>query len=70
MTRTSKILATVGIVLVFLLINGLLQAGSGPGGRNLGVVGIILFFGLIAALRSVWRKSDPPYMEDTHLDKR
>jgi hypothetical protein len=70
MTRTSKILATVGIVFVFMLLNGLLQLGSGPGGRNPGIFGIIFFVGLIAALRAVWKSEDAKGPDSTPLDKR
>ena len=35
MTRTSKILATVGIVFVFMIFNAMMQAGAGPGDRDL-----------------------------------
>ena len=70
MTRTSKILATFGIFIIFLLFNGLLQAGSGPGGRNTGIIGMILLFGLIAAIRSVWKKTEAKVPEETKLDKR
>lgn len=57
MSITSKILATTALIVVFLILNGLLQAGSNPGGRNPGIFGIIFLVGLIAALRAVWRKS-------------
>ena len=69
MTKTSKTLATVGIVIVFLLCNAILQAGSGPGGRNGGIIGIVLMFGLIGGIRAVWKKSDDRKPEDTTLDK-
>lgn len=59
MNRSSKILATIGIVFIFMLLNAALQAGSGPGGRNTGGIGIILMFGLIAGLRAVWKKPKP-----------
>lgn len=69
MTRTSKILATVGIIFVFMLFNAMRQAGSGPGGRSGGVIGFVLLFGLIAGIRAVWKKSDDRKPEDTTLDK-
>ena len=69
MTRTSKILATVGIVLVFMFFSAALQAGSGPGGRPPGILGIILLVGLIAGIRAVWKKSDDKDAGGTQLDK-
>jgi hypothetical protein len=56
MTRTSKILATVGVIFIFMLLSAVLQMGSGPGGRNPGIFGLILLFGLIAGIRAIWKK--------------
>jgi hypothetical protein len=70
MTRSSKILATVGIVFVFMIFNAMMQAGAGPGGRNTGVIGIILMFGLIAGIRAVWKQPTEKNAENTKLDKR
>jgi hypothetical protein len=69
MTKTSKTLATIGIVIVFLLFNAMLLAGSGPGGRNGGIIGIVLMFGIIAGIHAVWKKSDDRKQEDPTLDK-
>ena len=57
MTTTSKIIASIAVVFVFLLLSAALQAGSEPGGRNPGFLGIIFFVGLIIGLITIWRKS-------------
>jgi hypothetical protein len=57
MSTISKILATVALIVGFVILNAALQAGSGSGGRSPGILGIIFLVGLIAALRAVWRKS-------------
>lgn len=70
MTRSSRILATIGIVFVFMIFNAGLQAGSGPGGRNTGVIGIILMFGLIAGIRAIWKNpKSSNSAENTDLKK-
>jgi hypothetical protein len=66
MTRTSKILATVGVIFVFMILSASLQMGSGPGGRNPGIIGLIFTFGLIAGIRAIWKKPKP---NSNHEDK-
>ena len=58
MSKTSKILATIGVIFLFMILSGALQAGSGPGGRNPGIIGLILLFGVIAGIRAIWKSSD------------
>jgi hypothetical protein len=58
MSKTSKILATIGVIFLFMILSGALQAGSGPGGRNTGIFGLILLFGVIAGVRAIWKSSD------------
>lgn len=65
MTQTSKILATVGIIVIFMILSAVLQMGSEQGGRNPGIFGIVLFIGLIAGIRSVWKKNN----DNTKLKK-
>ncbi len=69
MTRTAKILATVGVIFVFMILSAALQAGSGPGGRNPGFLGIIFMVGVIAALRAIWRKPKSDNTDNTSLNK-
>jgi hypothetical protein len=69
MTRVSKILSTVAIILGFMLLSAALQAGSGPGGRNPGIFGLILLFGLIAGVRAIWKKPTSNNAINTTLKK-
>lgn len=57
MSKTSKIIATVALIIIFIILSGLIQAGSGSGGRNPGILGLVLFMGLIAGIRAIWKKS-------------
>ncbi|MEY5069606.1 MAG: hypothetical protein RLZ47_1468 [Bacteroidota bacterium] len=69
MTTTSKILATAGIILLFLVFSAAIQAGAGPGGRNPGIIGIVLLFGLIAGIRAIWKKPNDDNSSNTTLNK-
>lgn len=70
MSKTSKILATIGVIILFMILSAALQAGSGPGGRNPGIIGIIFMVGLIAGIRAIWKNPNPtPNAENTDLKK-
>jgi hypothetical protein len=69
MTKASKILATVAIIIVFMLLSAVLQAGSGPGGRNPGILGIIFLIGLVVAIRAIWKKTKEDNADNTTLNK-
>ncbi|MBX2963694.1 MAG: hypothetical protein KF687_14370 [Cyclobacteriaceae bacterium] len=69
MTTTSKIIATVAVIFVFMLLSAALQAGSGPGGRNPGILGLIFLIGLIAAIRAIWKKPKESNADNTSLKK-
>lgn len=67
MSTTAKTFATIALIAIFLLLNGALQANSGPGGGSPGIIGLILLVGLVAAIRAVWRrpKSEPADHDDS-----
>lgn len=57
MSNISKVLVTIGIIVGFLFFFGLLTASrSSEGNRTPGIFGIILFVGLIAGIKAVWKK--------------
>lgn len=69
MTKTSKTLATIAIVFIFLILNAALQAGSGPGGRSTGIIGLIFMVGLIAGIRAIWKSPKKEDVDNTTLKK-
>ncbi|GGC83078.1 hypothetical protein GCM10011508_08020 [Flavobacterium lutivivi] len=69
MKNSSKILATIVAVFVFMILSAALQAGSGPGGRPPGILGIIFLGGLIAAIRAIWKKPKNDSSDNTSLKK-
>lgn len=52
-----------------MLLSAALQAGSGPGGRNPGILGLIFLIGLIAAIRAIWKKPKESNADNTSLKK-
>ena len=68
----SKILVTLGIIVAFLFIFGVLTFNAkSSGSSSPGIFGIILFIGLIAGLKAVWKKPAKTEEKDNHqLDKR
>lgn len=54
MSTFAKTIVTIGILLVFFLIFGII-VGSSKTGRP-GIIGLILVAGLIGAIRAIWKK--------------
>ncbi len=57
MSNTSKVLVTIGIIIGFLFFFGLLTASRNSNGdKTPGIFGMILFVGMIAGIKAVWKK--------------
>lgn len=63
----SKIIVTIGILVAFFTLFGIIVFVNKDGGTP-GLLGLILFAGLIAGLRAVWKKSEVKN-EITEIDK-
>lgn len=63
MSQLSKILTTVGVVFLFFIIFGVIAGAASNAGRTPGIFGLIVFGGLIGALRAIWKK---PKNEDNN----
>jgi hypothetical protein len=61
----SKIIVTIGAIVLFLFLFGILIASQkGTGNSGPGIIGFILFGGLIAGLKSIWKKPESPSKEN------
>ena len=57
MSELSKILATIGVVVLFVIIFGaIVISRSDAGQKTPGILGLIVFGALIGALRAIWKK--------------
>jgi len=64
MNQFTKVLITVGAVILFILLFGVVAGISESNGRTPGILGIILLAGLIGALRALWKKEKPEDKEN------
>ena len=56
MSELSKILATIGVVVLFVIIFGAIAGSKSDAGQTPGILGLIVFGALIGALRAIWKK--------------
>ena len=57
MEKSKQIILTIIIVIVFIAIFAVITgAREDAGNSSPGVMGVLLFVGLIAGLRAIWRK--------------
>lgn len=59
MNKATKIIVIIGFLIVFFLIFGLIVGSRESSGHSTpGMLGLIVFVGLIAGIRAIW-KYDP-----------
>ena len=56
MSQLSKILVTIGVVVLFVIIFGTIAGSMSDAGRTPGILGLIVLGALIGALRVIWKK--------------
>ena len=64
MSKSAKILVTIGVVFLFIIVFGVIAGAMSNAGRTPGILGLIVFGGLIGALRAIWKK--PKGKEDNN----
>ena len=68
MSELSKILATMGVVVLFVVIFGAVVGAMSDAGQTPGIFGLIVFGALIGALRAIWKKpKDEEKNDDTSI---
>jgi len=66
MKKSSKIIVTIGIVVIFLFVFGLVTAARNENGNSTpGIIGLILGFGAFAGIKAVWKNKQ---VKDTKID--
>lgn len=66
MSELSKILATIGVVVLFVIIFGAIVGSMSDAGQTPGILGLIVFGALIGALRAIWKKPKNNEKKTTH----
>ncbi|MBQ0114306.1 MAG: hypothetical protein KBT10_00285 [Bacteroidales bacterium] len=56
MSQLSKILVTIGVVVLFVIIFGAIAGSMSDADRTPGILGLIVFGALIGALKAIWKK--------------
>ena len=71
MGKLAKILVTIGIVFVFFLLFGLLNAGRQEAGyRTPGFIGVILLAAAYGAIRAIWKNEKNDKNNDSSILQR
>ena len=65
MSKTAKYLVTALVVFLFIVIFGAISVASSNAGRTPGIVGLIVFAGLIGAIRAIWKSKPTGNNNDT-----
>lgn len=59
MNQGTKILVTIGVILLFMLVfTPITMMREEAGGTGPGIIGLILFAGLIGAIKAIWKKGN------------
>ena len=66
MEKASKVLVTIVILLVFILLFSVVISTNASG--RPGIIGLILFAGLIGALRALWKSNKKEDCKDNNND--
>ena len=68
MNKTSKIIVTIVIIVAFIFLFGIIVGVRGDNGNSTPCIfGLIVFAGMIGAIRAVWKKDQN---EDNHPEKQ
>jgi len=70
MSTVVKVIVTIVAIAAFIFSFAILVAGRKQGGSQTpGILGIVLFLGLVAAIRAIWASSNQTNDNDRTLDK-
>lgn len=69
MSKVSKAIVTIVIIVIFVFLYAIIFGVRSEAGRPPGILGLVLFAGMIGAIRAVWKK-DKKEDEDNLPDKQ
>ena len=70
MSKVSKVIVTIVIIVIFVFLYAIIfGVRSETGNRTPGILGLVVFAGMIGAIRAVWKK-DKKEDEDNLPDKK
>lgn len=58
MSKSAKVLVTIGAIFLYFLIATPILAAMKESGQSSGIVGLILLVALIGAIRAIWKKTN------------
>ena len=71
MKKVSKIIITIIAIVIFIFLYAVVIVIRGETGHSTpGILGLIIFAGLIGALKAVWKKPDGGKSSGSDIDKR
>lgn len=70
MSTTAKVIVTIVAIAVFIFsFAALVHSNKQGGSQTPGILGLVLFLGLVAAIRAIWASSNQANDNDRTLDK-
>ncbi len=70
MSKTAKVLVTIGVIFLYILIATPITAALKESGSSSGFIGLILLVALIGAIKAIWKKpKDDDYNNSSMLQK-
>ena len=68
MNTTTKIIVTIVVIVVFIFLFGVIVGVRGDNGNSTpGLFGLIVFAGLIGAIRAIWKKDNNENNDDSAM---
>ena len=68
MSKLSKIIMTIGVIVVFIVLQAIIvEVRQSSGAHRPGIFGLIVVAGMIGAIRAIWKKGDKNNNNDSAM---
>ncbi len=68
MSKLSKIIMTIGVIVVFIVLYAIIvEVRQSSGAHRPGILGVIVLAGMIGAIRAIWKKGDKNNNNDSAM---